>query len=107
MSANVSKKHAVLRIPEGIHKTARRVQNPSLAASPSPPGRSRAHARRFAARHRDRPGGEGLAARLTEPIHPTRSHGAADLYHSAPLIVNYVFTVLKRTPQLPWSSDTP
>jgi len=29
------------------------------------------------------------------------------LYHSAPLIVSYVFTVLKRTPQLPWSSDIP
>jgi len=42
----------------------------------------------------------------TKHIHP-RSHGTADLYHSAPLIVNYVFTVLKRTPQLPWSSDIP
>jgi len=42
----------------------------------------------------------------THHIHP-RSHGTADLYRSAPLIVNYVFTVLKRTPQLPWSSDIP
>jgi len=76
MSANVSKKHAVLRIPEGIHKTARRVQNPSLAASPSPPGRSRAHARRFAARHRDRPGGEGLAV-CRAPSWPARRRGAS------------------------------
>jgi len=30
-----------------------------------------------------------------------RSHGTADLYHCAQLIVNYVFTVLKRIPQLP------
>ena len=36
----------------------------SLAASPSPPT-----ARRFAARHRDRPGGEGLAARLILELH--------------------------------------
>ena len=28
-------------------------------------------------------------------MHP-RSHGTADLYHSAQLIVNYVFTVLKK-----------
>ena len=36
----------------------------------------------------------------TNHIHP-RSHGStADLYHNTQLIVNYVFTVLKRTPQL-------
>ena len=34
-------------------------------AGPSPPGRSRAHARR-----RDRPGGEGLAARLGKGMSP-------------------------------------
>ena len=33
-------------------------------------------------------------------IHP-RSHGTADLYHRALLIVNYVFTVLKKT-HIPW-----
>jgi len=38
--------------------------------------------------------------------HP-RSHGTADLYHSAPLIVNYVLTVLNRTPQLPSNAHVP
>jgi len=42
----------------------------------------------------------------TNHIHP-RSHGTADLYHSAPLIANRVYTVLKRTPQLLWSSHVP
>jgi len=44
-----------------------------------------------------------------EGIHKTarRVQITADLYRSAPLIVNYVFTVLKRSPQLPWSSDIP
>ena len=39
-------------------------------------------------------------------VHP-RSHGTADLYQSALLIVNYVFTILKRTPQLPSNTHVP
>jgi len=37
----------------------------------------------------------------TNHTHPRSRGSTADLYHSAPLIVSYVLTVLKRTPQLP------
>jgi len=52
-----------------------------------------------------KPEGIHKTARITY-THP-RSHGTADLYHSAQLIVNYVFTVLKKTPQLPSNLHVP
>jgi len=55
--------------PEGIHKTALRVQ-------------------------------------ITYTLEAMVQLTFSDLYHSAPLIVNYVFTILKRTPQVPSNEGT-
>jgi len=48
---------------------------------------------------------EGEAALRVQNTFALECHGTADLYHSAPLIVNTVLKVLKRSPLWPWSSD--